>query len=319
VRPARAALVAVALATLASSAGAFGTISSLGQNAEHGRITRLALGCRSAASDVCLQPQSLAAMIGKDGDRGAVSVPDLSRMTFQASAHCDNGDWLATPGYAHTQAEARAALEACQAWMSTSLDGAVAAAGGLVGADGKLLPSALSADCRLKASDGAKCQVVGKLGLLLHASQDFYSHTNWADRADPSRPIGPENPPGLGHSEPSPYIALRGESAFPDGLMSGCFTAVPERAFCNAGSGGRVKHAFLNKDEGTIEPVLGAGKTERGKVEGNFARAITAAIADTRDKWALFEERLSARYGAERGARMACAISHDAPMRDCGG
>ena len=35
------------------------------------------------------------------------------------------------------------------------------------------------------------------LGILLHASEDFYSHTNWVDQPDSTQPIGVENPPGL--------------------------------------------------------------------------------------------------------------------------
>jgi len=79
----------------------------------------------------------------------------------------------------------------------------------------------------------------------------------------------------------------------------------------------RVKHAVLNKDTGAIDPAIGAGTTPRGKTDGNFRRAVEAAIADSRDKWALLRERLRARYGARDGARMACAISHDDPVRDC--
>jgi hypothetical protein len=79
----------------------------------------------------------------------------------------------------------------------------------------------------------------------------------------------------------------------------------------------RVKHAVVNKDDGTIDPLLGAGTTLRGSHDDNFAHAITAAIDDTQDKWADFRERLVAAYGPQEGALMACAISHDDPMEDC--
>jgi hypothetical protein len=35
------------------------------------------------------------------------------------------------------------------------------------------------------------------LGRVLHGAQDFYAHSNWADTADPTRPVGVDNPPGL--------------------------------------------------------------------------------------------------------------------------
>jgi hypothetical protein len=304
--------VAAALAT-APSALAFGTIHGLGQNAEHGRITRLALGCAGGTEPGCLQPRSLSILIGPDGDRGSVSIPDLSKMTFQASAHCDNGDFLRGAGYPRPQSEARAALEACRAWMAEQLEDAVSDARDLLDADGNLASGAASTGCRGHDDDSAKCKVLTHVGLLLHASEDFYAHTNWVDRPDPGQPVGLENPPGLGHEGPAPWIALRGETPFPEGLLSGCFKAVPERLFCS----GRVRHADLNKDEGTIEPAFGPGTTPRGATQDNFVRAVRAAIADARDKGALLREQLVARYGATRGATMACVLGRDDPEQDC--
>ena len=48
------------------------------------------------------------------------------------------------------------------------------------------------------------------------------------------------------------------------------------------------------------------------------AAALEAAIDDTKDKWLMFRERLTQTYGAKNGALMACAISHDDPVNDCG-
>ena len=83
------------------------------------------------------------------------------------------------------------------------------------------------------------------------------------------------------------------------------------------GCPGHVKHEDLNKDKGQIDPTLGAGTTNRGRVDHNFALAVEAAIADTRDKWATLRERLLAAYGPARGGRMICAITHDAPATTC--
>jgi len=130
-----------------------------------------------------------------------------------------------------------------------------------------------------------------------------------------------ENPPGLGNTGPAPWLDLRKPaSPVPAGLISGCFVFLPESKFCNYGpadSVHRVKHDYLNKDKGRIDPKFGAAGTSRGGIEGNFQRAVEAAIADARDKWATLSEALIVTYGNERGQRMICAITHDRPARDC--
>jgi hypothetical protein len=152
----------------------------------------------------------------------------------------------------------------------------------------------------------------------LHTAQDFYSHSNWVDQADPAFPVGPENPPGLHNAARAPWLDLRhGNVPFPRGLITGCFENVPEKTHCNYGSVPRVKHQVMNKDEGTIDPILGAGTTMRGRIADNFARAVNAAIDDTRDKWTTLKERLRAAYGSHDGALMACAIMRDDPIADC--
>src|SRR6185436_8382374 len=167
----------------------------------------------------------------------------------------------------------------------------------------------------------AKCNVLEDFGILLHASEDFYSHTNWNDRSDPKSPVGPENPPGLGNTGPAPWLDLRKPAGpVPQGLISGCFKLLPESSFCNYGASDashRAKHEYLNKDNGQIDPKFGKVGTPRGALEGNFQRAVEAAIADTRDKWATLSEALIAIDGADRGGKMICAITHDRPAKDC--
>ena len=296
----------------------FGTTHVLGQNAEHERITRHAFGCPAAGAD-CLQARTLDQLAGAAGNFGAVGAPDRGSLVFQHKAHCDSGDHLDIAGYAQGAAQARANLEDCRAWMSANLDEAVKDAAGLLDQQGRVRDDQAGLGCvffgRFKGR--AKCNVLEDFGVMLHASQDFYSHTNWTDRADPGRPVEPANPPGLAKTGPAPWISLRGPSPFPAGLMSGCFVSLPESRFCNDGPGGRVKHAALNKDEGVIDPAVGAGATQRGMVQDNFRRAVEAAIADSRDKWALFRERLVSAYGPTKGARMACVIRSDSPAKDC--
>ncbi len=313
---------ACALHLMAGPAGAFGTIRGLGQNAEHERITRHALTCTDAWDGSCFEPKSLLELAGGNDNFGAVGIPDRGDLVPENKAHCDSGDYLDIEGYPHSKLAAQAALENCRNWMVSNLDEAVSDAGKLVDSSGHLRKSQLSIPCvfvgRIKG--GAKCNVLQDLGLLLHASQDFYAHSNWVDHPDPSQPIGVENPPGLGNTGRAPWIDLRTTSAFPDGLITGCFENLPEKSHCNYGPGGglhRVKHLVVNKDDGTIDPVLGAGTTQRGAIDDNFAHAVSAAIDDTKDKWAMFRERLESAYGRDVGDRMACAISRDDPIGTC--
>jgi hypothetical protein len=318
-----ASVAAAVLLLGARPALAFGTIRGLGQNAEHERITRHALGCGlTGGGNDCFEDKSLQELAGGDNDFGAVGIPDRGQLVTANKAHCDSGDYLDIPDYPHAKADAQAALENCRAWMVEKLDDAVDDAGDLVDASGNLRADQLRIPCLFvgQIKGRAKCNVIEDLGILLHASEDFYSHTNWVDVADSTQPIGPENPPGLGKTGRAAWIDLRHDNPFPDGLISGCFENVPEKSHCNYGPGKdlhRVKHAVVNKDEGTIDPLVGAGTTARGSHDDNFAHAIAAAIDDTTDKWLTFRQRLTQKYGAKTGALMACAISHDDAMADC--
>jgi len=318
------ALAATAMLIAATTAAwPFGTIRGMGQNAEHERITRHALACGEAgAVDDCLEAKSLEELAGGDDDFGAIGIPDRGELISKNIAHCDSGDWLDIPGYPHSQSQAQAALEGCRGWMKAHLDEAVSDAGALVDRDGNLRPDQVKASCIFvgQIKGKAKCNVIQDLGILLHASQDFYAHSNWVDQADSSQPTGVENPPGLNQRGRAPFIDLRRDHPFPQGLISGCYEKPPEPDHCNYGPGGslhRVKHMVVNKDDGTIDPVIGDGTTIRGRHDDNFAHAVEAAIDDTRDKWLTFRRRLTDAYGAKTGALMACAISHDDPVADC--
>ena len=159
------------------------------------------------------------------------------------------------------------------------------------------------------------------LGRALHGTQDFYAHSNWADQADPTRPIGDDNPPGLNQPGPSAVFDLRSETTptVPAELTTGCYVLkdeVPGVGECRQ----RVTHAALNKDRGLIDPDTGKTTdptTPRGMVEDNFAKAVSGAVAETRRQWTDFQSELTARYGREKGALMVCALTHDDPVNDC--
>lgn len=308
-----AAAVLLAAIVAIAQAHAFGTTSS--QGSEHERISRHALACDYGNGPDCWQALTVAEFAGSRGDFGAIGIPDRGSLILQSKAHCDNGDHLDLPGYPRSALEGRQALENCRAWMQAKLDEAVMDAGGLLDAAGKLRADQQGLHCVFVGgfTGRAKCNVLEDLGIMMHASQDFYSHTNFTDTAA-AGPTTVNNPPGLNQAGPSAWIALDGASAaFPAGLISGCFGGIPEAAFCK----GHVRHADLNKDEGRIDPDIGAPETLRGKVGQNFQHAIAAAIADSRSKWRVFSARLTQTYGADKARRMICAIGHDEPSKSC--
>lgn len=306
-------------ALIVAPAFAFGTIEGLGQASEHEKITRFAL------KDAGIGPDTMDSLAGERGAFGAVGAPDRpdrGLMSDQA-AHCDGGDFMGAPGYPQSAAAAEAKLTACRDFIFASLEAAVVAAGRIVPAPtltiaDKEIPEHIP--CVYDGSSGrAKCDVLEALGLALHASEDFYVHTNWVDQPAPGA-LTADNPAGLDQAAPAPFIdpAIRGP--FPPGLISGCYDGFPESQHCTYnGDWARVKHAALNKDTGPVDPArgpTGPGTTPRGAVNGNFERAALAAAADAKAKWAWFEAELVRRYGDERGMLIACAVRSDDPG-DC--
>ena len=191
------------------------------------------------------------------------------------AAHCDDADYLAGD-YPRTRDEATAALRECLDHPRGAFRAAVESAAGLLDADGRIVADevGLTLDCAfgVPAERRAKCATLEAFGRALHGLQDFYSHSNWADEADPARPIGVDNP-GLNRSAPSPVLDLGGTSppAVPADLSTGCYVLrdwVPGVEAC----AGRITHAGLNKDNGLIDPDTGAATeptTMRGKAGRN--------------------------------------------------
>jgi hypothetical protein len=325
------------LAGAVPSAHSFGTINGFGQRAEHERITRAALTCATGqtSDNLCFEPRSLEQLAGARGSGGAIGAPDLGSEVLKEQAHCDNGDYLAGT-YPQTRAAASDHLLGCVNHARGRMRAGLDEARRLLTGDGRVDPSQVSlsvsvipphpANCVFNQTRGrAKCDAIEQFGRALHAVQDFYSHSNWADVAA-AVPVGPANPPGLARTEVSPLFALFTATAprpadVPERLSTGCFDAQAaasgERLGCAAGT--RVRHLALNKDKGLIDPATGATsdpRTDRGKVGDNFARAVTLAIKDTRRQWRGFVDGLE-RLHPGRGTRMACAITHDDPVRTC--
>ena len=300
---------AMAIGVAASAALAFGTINAFSQHAEHENITRLGL------SSLGIGPKTMTEIAGTKGAFGAVGAPE-GRLLSQKSAHCDGGDYFDVPGYPQSKKAALKRLKDCRAWIFAKLKEAVRDAGALVDAagtiDGSQVPTIIP--CTYDGTKSrAKCNVLEDLGLAFHAAQDFYAHSNWTDQPGPG-PIGPENPPGLGQKERAAWIDPRQAVAPPAGLISECF-GIPEASSCTYGNGAkRVMHKILNKDEGLIsKTAIGPGETPRGKINGNFERAVNAAIDDTADKWLYFEQQVHAAFPGARGKRIVCVVKSDTP------
>jgi hypothetical protein len=277
---------------VAPSALALGTIRSLGQNAEHERITRTGL------ASFGFGPDSLNELAGKNGTFGAVGAPDnpVRGLMSNKAAHCDGGDFFASPGYPQSSLAAATVLTSCRTYIINNLNAAVTDAAGLVKANLQLDSTSIFGGCTFNGVKGrAKCNVLEDMGMVFHAAQDFYSHTNWVDtpRSTPSI----TNPQGLNQTVPAAWLSPT-PVTFPTGLISGCYEGFPESLYC----GGRIKHAVLNKD---------TTSTARGLPAYN--RAMAVAAQDTRDKWAFLESRLIAVYGAPRGNKMICVLKRDNP------
>jgi hypothetical protein len=286
-------LAAVAVTILLTpQALAFGTIRSLGQNAEHERITRGGL------ASFGFGPSSLSELAGKNGTFGAVGAPDRPDRGLMSSkaAHCDGGDFFSSPGYPQSSLVAATVLTSCRSYIISNINAAVADASGLVKPNLALDSTSIFGGCNYNGVKGrAKCNVFEDMGMAFHAAQDFYSHSNWVDtpRASPSI----ANPQGLNRGAPAVWLSPAG-ATLPTGLISGCYDGFPEALYC----GGRIKHAVLNKDTTGSSRGLAA-----------YNKAMTVAGQDTRDKWAYFESRLIAVYGAPRGNKMICVLKSDNP------
>jgi hypothetical protein len=278
-----------------------------------------------ASTPACLQPATMDYLAGHDREFGAVGAPDSDEMTDPA-AHCDNADHLAG-SYPFPRDTAVTALRNCVAHLRAQFREGLDSAEDLLDDRGQVIPEevSVSPECnpREREESRTKCRTLEAFGRVLHGVQDFYAHSNWADRADPARPVGADNPPGLHRPGPSYLLDLRGTTDVrpPADFTTGCYVLqdrVPGVGACQS----RITHAALNKDRGLIDPVDGRATepaTARGRIGDNFSDAVAGAIAESRRQWRDFQTGLTARYGVDRGARMVCVLTHDDPLRDCGG
>ncbi|MCX5357698.1 CinY protein [Streptomyces sp. NBC_00124] len=272
------------------------------------------------------EPVTLTAMA--DARDGAVNANDHRPYFDVGPLHCDNADYLDpryAPGYPRTRDEATTELLACIRTSVARFRDAVRAADGLVDADGTVRAdqSDLSSPCTWDGKAGrAKCAVLEQLGRGWHQIEDFYSHSNWSDRAAPG-PIGLDNPPGLERTDLAPFLDIRRYSAMddadwtrdarariPSDLATGCYPDLDSTGVKPADCEGRVSHnRALNKD---------TPASARSKTGDNFRRASAGATAEVTRQWNDFKAELLAAYPDHgRGAQMICALVHDDPATAC--
>lgn len=329
------AIVSVGTLVLASSsAGAFGSLNIVGQNAEHEHVTR-----EIGKADPAWQPNSLSMLAGKDGNLGGVGAPDrpwdtssnVLKGSGPAYKHCDDGDYLAKAGYPQSKSAAQTAFEDCIDYYQSLVERAVVYSGKLVKSDLSVnpsvfqdtdrIPSTFKPDnvCKYKFSmaaddGGPKCDVMNALGRALHMAEDIYAHTNWADLADPTRPISVSNPPGLGRTDIPSFLRFPADTVVPDGLISGCDDTASGTQNCD----NRVSHSGLAKDNGEINDDGSTSPTTkypRGDVivDGvtNFQRAVEGGKKQAVSTWEDFKAAVVQKYGTARGEKIISVIQSD--------
>ncbi|KAF2474431.1 uncharacterized protein BDR25DRAFT_392099 [Lindgomyces ingoldianus] len=325
-----------------SIATPFGTINgALHQHAEHEMITRSALRCPDGqkSDGICFEPLSLDNLAGSPGFNGAVGSPD-TLPPEDAVAHCDDADFLNIPDYPQSRADASAALQACVDHLRMRFGQGIRGAARMLDSDNKIIDNEVNlkdfGQCgfshREKTDDminRGKCVALEGLGRALHGTEDFYSHSNWADQSDPNRPISVTNPPGLNYRTlANDLLDLRASNSIsekvPIDLTTGCFNVaemLPNGGTGSFGCRNRVIHENLNKDHGVItldgSITPDANGVPREEVSGNFARAVLSAIQDARERWKNFRDELKRQHDPEKAALIICAMVRDDPAKDC--
>jgi hypothetical protein len=294
----------------------------------------------------------------------ALMKPDGDQW-YNLPAHCDGGDYLSNNNnggkpYPISREQANEYYNQCVRDMVKYLTNAVQAADKLVlpsGSGYKIDTAQLinSADCAnkdewtwvkgsydssrkwkmgsykpsgLTQDPRAKCVVLRNFGRILHATTDFYAHTNYADKANPIMPVGIENPPGLNQAPtPAPLLETyslwqyrktlsdpngaqadqtmkdkigKSEGRFPADLTSGCWVYSDEE-YQRKCANRILESSTMQKDNSTDNRSLAA--------KNNFENAFNTAAADVRRQWETLKSALNETYGSEKARFMIDAIS----------
>lgn len=305
---------------------------------EHEKVTRAGLACKEGqkSDGSCFEPASMTQLAGRRGLFGGVGRPDLPAALAwpneteinNPDAHCDEADYISPEDnggktYPRTRQQASEQLVRCLSHLRGRFHGAAESAVALFEPNTATIsrPQARTG-CNDFASPGrqrtAKCRFIDLFGRVLHGTEDFYSHSNWADQPHPDKPVSAANPPGLKREDVFPLMNFRLPLApwqdVPEKLATGCFPSDE----CNA-QGRTIRHdEELSKDRAIIDPVTGKvtldNPTPRGAILDNEQRAVDGAIKEIRRQWAEMRAELKARYGDERGEAVICVMTHDTPV-----
>lgn len=338
-------------------AWSFGSSTIILANNEHARITWAALSCDSEFEPLtkpvpCFDYKSIDNLGGEwAGIFSAVETPDNIAMHWTAGPdwwHCDGGDYDSSRGYPQTRENASQKTIDCRVWARHLLSdglplsdkycigpkvqkGGTWLCTGVASRVHKMLNKRNNIDidqprifttgsgCSFNGDRGRiKCEVLQQFGFALHAIQDFYSHSNYAD-INESWPFGWDNPVGIGsYSTPALWdMKINSSSAalIPDNRLStGCY---PDGECVDSH---RTAHKHLNKDKVLIDRVTGktnSPNTDRGKLIAggitNADRAVKMAIRQTRAAWQDLQELIINKEGRGRGEKIICAIASDKP------
>jgi len=331
-------LFLTAVSLLPAMSLGFGTSTgTFENNGEHEKITKAALLCQGdVVNGNCFSSETMGQLAGHVGTFGAVGNPDnpidWGTNLEGHEAHCDMADFFDSPDYPQSRSEANTVLLGCVSHIHERFQQGVDAAAGILDSDGFIIPDEVKipiTGCSWSdavQSTNSKCTAILGFGRALHGIQDFYSHSNWADEADPDLDISVTNPPGLANTGLAPFLDSRfiGPPFIPHNLTTGCWESDDETP--GVGScAGRISHNSLNKDGGDIDPDTGVpsnpndDKGPRAGINNNFARAVNAALSETRRQWRNFRDTIIEKHGEVKGARIICALTRDDPKEDCNG
>jgi hypothetical protein len=282
--------------------------------------------------------------------RSAVKISDAGPRGNDSRAHCDNADYLTTEDhegvpYPRSRTRADRELQSCAQYAYENFVRAVSAADGMVDSAGKAIPEQVAdRTCAFdEGPDRKKCEVLDGLGRSWHAIEDFYSHSNYADKHDPAIPVGRLNPPGLALLAPAPLFdmaAFRKDWAklnilatfsadLDPRLTTGCFHNDEDSQGyrnddCVRGSS-RVTHQDDDPHSGYPGNGVGLAKdsnayqrarltfSDEGGGRTNLEQVMAQATSEIKHQWALFHDALVSQYGRTRADGMVEAIVTDHP------
>ncbi|MFF7456858.1 hypothetical protein [Kitasatospora sp. NPDC008115] len=277
----------------------------------------------------------------------AVNVSDKKPWGDDSKAHCDNADYLTDAdnggkAYPRTRMRAFRELQNCAQYSYDNFVRALSAADGVVDAAGAPVQAQVEdRACKLdEGPDFKKCEVLDGLGRSWHAIEDFYAHSNYADKHDQGQNVSHLNPPGLAQLAPAPIFDMAAyrkdwsslnvladfSKRLDARLITGCYhndedSQGDRNNDCEHGSP-RVTHQDGQKGSQYLGNGIGLAKDSTGfrraqltfsPGKSNFTQVMEQATAEIKHQWQLFQDALVSEYGRTRADGMVKALTTDHP------